>query len=65
MWVARNWIRWIFATCGVRVEVGSREGLADLFTIANGACDVLRGQVVYRDHAPVGTPMGAPLRRRG
>ena len=26
---------------------------------------VLRGQVVYRDHAPVGTPMGAPLQRRG
>jgi len=25
VWVARNWIRWIFATCGVRVEASGLE----------------------------------------
>jgi 1-acyl-sn-glycerol-3-phosphate acyltransferase len=28
VWVARNWIRWIFATCGVRVEVEGLEHVA-------------------------------------
>ena len=28
VWVARNWIRWIFATCGVRVEASGLEHVA-------------------------------------
>lgn len=28
VWVARNWIRWIFATCGVRVAVEGLEHVA-------------------------------------
>jgi 1-acyl-sn-glycerol-3-phosphate acyltransferase len=28
VWVARNWIRWIFATCGIRVEVSGLEHVA-------------------------------------
>lgn len=28
VWVARNWIRWIFVTCGVRVEAAGLEHVA-------------------------------------
>ena len=28
VWVARNWIRWIFATCGIRVEASGLEHAA-------------------------------------
>ncbi len=28
VWVARNWIRWIFATCGIRVEASGLEHVA-------------------------------------
>ncbi len=29
VWIARNWIRWIFATCGIRVEATGLEHVAE------------------------------------
>jgi 1-acyl-sn-glycerol-3-phosphate acyltransferase len=42
VWVARNWVRWILATCGVRVERSGLEGL-----------DLSRPYVVMANHQSV------------